>query len=343
MEANLFIELLQVSLGARDSLTSVPSIQEWVGMLKEAQRQAIVGVLTVGLERLPQEQRPPQQLLLQWIGISQQIETTYFLQCHRAKELTTMFKESGYDSCVLKGICFSQLYPNPPRRQGGDIDLWVKGGRREIVAWLKNRYEVEHMLWHHIDAKIFDDVPTEIHYHPCWMYNPFCNHRLQKWFDAQATEQMVVDDKLGFGCPSVAFNAVYSLVHSYHHLIEEGLGMRHIIDYYYILKALPVEHHSSVVDLLGRFGLFKLAEAIMWILQDVCGIPSEYLLCKPNEKEGRFLLDEITRGGNFGHYRNDNRLRNSVGRLMALLPHYPREVLWVVPWKMWHRCWIALH
>ncbi len=339
----LFLELLQVALYARDMLSRTPRVAEWGVIMNEAQRQAITGVLTDGLGRLPQEQRPPKELLFQWIGNNQQIETQYLLQCKRAKELTFIFKADGYNSCVLKGVSFSQLYPHPARRQGGDIDLWVEGERKEIVAWLKERYAVEHMLWHHIDAKIFDDVPTEIHYHPCWMYNPFYNHRLQKWFNAQATEQMVVNDELGFGVPSVTFNAVYSLVHSFHHLIEEGLGLRHIVDYYYIMKALPAEDRSTVAELLEKFGLLRLAEAIMWILQDVCGMSSECCVCKANEKEGRFLFDEMMRGGNFGHFRSDNRKRNTVGRMFALLPHYPREVLWVVPWKLWHKCWRLLN
>lgn len=65
----------------------------------------------------------------------------------------------------------------------------------------------------------------------------------------------------------------------------------------------------------------------------------EYLLCEPNEKEGRFLLDDIMRGGNFGKYRNDSRRRNSAARMLALLPHYPSEVMWVVRWKCWHWLW----
>lgn len=37
--------------------------------------------------------------------------------------------------------------------------------------------------------------------------------------------------------------------------------------------------------------------------------------------KGRLLFDEMMRGGNFGHYRKDNRQRNSISRMMALLPH----------------------
>ncbi len=336
---NLFIELMQVSLDTRDMLSRAPSADDWTAIYQEAQRQSVSSILFDGIEHLPVEEWPSQQLLLQWIGVVQINEKTYLLQRERAKELTERFAEQGYNSCILKGVGLAQLYPIPSHRQGGDIDLWVNCERKELMKWLKKQCTTEHILWHHVDAKFFDDVPTEIHYHPCWLYNPFCNKRLQNWFETRKDNQMIIDGQLGFAYPSVQFNAVYSLVHLYHHLIEEGVGLRHIIDYYYILKALPEVDRGPVLKLLNRFGMNELVSAIMWIIMKVCGLPKEYLICEAKEEEGRFLWDEILRGGNFGHFRNDSRRRNSVGRLLALLPHYPREVFWVVPWKLWHKCW----
>lgn len=345
---NHFFELLQVSLGNRSELLNAPSAIDWDDLLREARRQCIVGVLVNGIERLPKEQRPPQENLLQWIGLTQIIEESYALQCERAKELTVRFRHSGYNSCVLKGIGLSQLYPVPSRRQCSDIDLWVmqksdsRSRRDEMMAWLRSQCKVDHVLWHHVDAKFFEDVETEIHFHPCWLYNPFYNRRLQRWFRACEESQMYVDEIFGFAYPTVQFNAVYSLVHFYHHLIEEGVGLRHVVDYFYICKSYELKvngYREESLYVIKRLGLYKLLGAMMWVLQEVCGMSSEYMLCETNEKEGRFLLDEIARGGNFGHYRSDRRRRNSASRMFALLPHYPKEVLWVVPWKMWHKCW----
>lgn len=335
----LVIELLQVSLGNREQLSRTPSEADWRTLYNEAQKQAIVGVLLDGIERLPETQRPPQTILLQWIGTVQMVETTYVLQSERAQELIRRFADAGYPSCVLKGIGFSQYYSIPARRQGGDIDLWVDGKREDVMKWLHSQCEVDHIVWHHVDAKLFEDIETEIHFHPGWFYNPFKNRKLQNWFENEKNAQMVVDEELGFAYPTVQFNAVYSLVHLYHHLIEEGVGIRHIVDYYYILSFLPLKDRDEVVANLKRFGLLKLAGAMMWVLQVVCGMSSDYLICEPNEKEGRFLLDEIMRGGNFGKYRGDNLKRNTAARMFALLPHYPSEILCVVPWKLWHKVW----
>lgn len=338
-DMNYFAELLQISLGNRETLLGKPSEQDWNIIFAEAQRQGLVGVLACGVEKLLVDMRPPKDILLQWIGLLHMNGANYNLHSKRAKEITAFFSMAGYKSCILKGVGLAQLYPESDRRQVGDIDLWVNGDRREIINWLRGRYETSHMLWHHIDAKIFNDVSTEIHYHPCWLYNPVHNRRLQHWFDEKRNEQMRIDSNIGYAYPTVAFNAVYSMAHSYHHLIEEGLGLRHIIDYYYILIHLPVDEKETVVSLLKKFKMIHLAAAMMWVLKEICGMESKYMLCEPNEKKGRFLLDEVMRGGNFGHYRKDNRKRNTAYRMLALLPYYPSEVLWVVPWKLWHMCW----
>lgn len=339
----LFIELLQVALGTRDKLSRVPSMREWEGLYDLAEEQAIVGLLLSGLESLPLVQLPPLEVKLQWIGIVQMMEAEYRLHCERAVELTRRFRTVGFKSCVLKGIGFSQYYPEPSKRQCGDIDLWVDGRRKDILQYLRSEYDVGEVKWHHVDLQAFDDVPVEVHIHPGWMYNPFCNRRLQQWFECEKDAQVVVNEKLGFACATASFDAVFSLVHSFHHLLDEGVGIRHIVDYYYIVRTLSPEQKKETVGLLQRFGLLKYACATMWVLKEVCGFAEEDLLCKANEKEGRFLLDEIMRGGNFGHYRNDNRQRNTLGRYKAVLPHYPREVLWMVPWKCWHLCWRALN
>ena len=64
----LFFELLQVSVGSKEKLSVTPSTEEWDNLFKEAQRQSVVGIAFKGVQRLPQEQWPPQMLLLQWIG-----------------------------------------------------------------------------------------------------------------------------------------------------------------------------------------------------------------------------------------------------------------------------------
>lgn len=70
---DLLFELIQVALGRRDKLSRIPTAKEWNNLLDEASRQAVAGICIAGVDKLPQEQRPSQMLLLEWIGLSEQI------------------------------------------------------------------------------------------------------------------------------------------------------------------------------------------------------------------------------------------------------------------------------
>lgn len=132
---HLFIELLQISLGEKEQLSQMPSHLEWPALYEESERQAIVGVMMDGLERLPAEQRPPQDVLFQWIGRIQMIKSRNKQLNEHCLELQQILATDGFDSCNLKGQGNALLYPNPLRRQSGDVDIWVRG--KKAVALIK--------------------------------------------------------------------------------------------------------------------------------------------------------------------------------------------------------------
>lgn len=358
-----FLELLQVSLGTRDRLSQVPSDAQWETLFEESSRQAVTGVLLSGIERLPQEQRPPIDLLLEWIGEVLITEETNKLHQKRARELTAKFLGFGFRSCVLKGVGTGLLYPQPLRRQCGDIDIWVGGRRKDVMAWLRSQCEIGHREWHHAEAMLFEDVSVEVHFHPIWLYNPWYNRRLQRWFREKKAEQMVGNNEfhefheLGFNYPTAEFNVVYSLVHTFHHLMDEGVGMRQVVDYYYVVRKLKTDSGElkikEAAETIQSIGLNKFLGAMMYVLKEACGAAEGMLLCKPNDKAGKYLLEEIMLAGNFGQYderivrpedeglvhRNVRKFR----RQLRFLKYYPGEVLCAPLWKTWHWCWRLCH
>lgn len=83
--------------------------------------------------------------------------------------------------------------------------------------------------------------------------------------------------------------------------------------------------------------MYRFATAMMWLMKEVFGLDEKYLICECNEKEGRFMLDEIMNTGNMG--RGESRFKrddsNAVLRFISnqrknlhLLTHYPGEVCW---------------
>lgn len=228
------------------------------------------------------------------------------------------------------------------------------------------------VLYYHCELTSPSGIGVEPHYRPTYLNSPLLNWRLQRWF-RENEPWGVCDAKIGdivFPILPISNNVVYQLLHINKHLFEEGIGLRQLLDYCFVLRALHIEQSSladrthsmaqwaegmgvavksneEIIHTLSRFGMKKFTGAVMYVLQTVFAMPDEYLLCPPNEKEGVFLLDEIMQAGNFGKY--DDRINHNGGQFshaiektkhnLRLLTRYPEEVLWEPFFRVYHWMW----
>ena len=351
-----FFELLRISLGTQREQREKLSDTDWNELYYIAVKQSLAGLLCTGLEKVfaqPDAQKPP--ILMEWIGLRLQTESQNELQNRRAKELTDIFKAGGYRTCVLKGQGTATYYDQPRLRQCGDIDMWVEGDRDDIVKFVQSRnVHIESVDIKDSTMYFFNDVMVEVHFRPNCMFSPFKDRRLQSFFREKAPVQFsAFDEKMGFAHTTLDFDLVYSLVHIYRHIFSEGIGLRQLVDYYYILKRSNAAQRSAALKTICSLGMRNFAGGVMYILLREFGMSREYALCEENEKHGRFLLREILIGGNFGHYdtryqlaAKDKKFARGVTMLKRNLHSvmmYPSEVLWSPVWKLWHWCWRKMH
>ena len=137
----LFLELLQISLGVRQTLSFAPSEKDWVEAYQLAVKHALVGLVFSAIEQLNDinNLKPPMPLFYQWLGEVLEIENRNKVLNDATKRLTQIFIGSGRRCCVLKGQGLATLYLNSLRRQSGDVDLWVEGKREETLAFLREK------------------------------------------------------------------------------------------------------------------------------------------------------------------------------------------------------------
>ena len=148
----------------------------------------------------------------------------------------------------------------------------------------------------------------EVHFTPSYMFFPIHNSRMQKWF--------------------------------YRHVFTEGIGLRQLIDYYFVLvksEERRVKNLTALQRELKYLGLWKFAGAVMYVLHEALGLPEAKMIAPIDVNEGRFLLAEIMQGGNFGQY--DTRLgsKENEGKLhrylrmslrnLRFVKHYPTAAL----------------
>lgn len=363
---NLFFELIQVTIGCRNSLSRVPSSEEWNMLYNISVKQAVAGVCFCGLQRLPANQLSelPKRLMMQWLALAEGIRQRNILMNNRCVELLRMMNNEGLRCAILKGQGVAALYNSIvgewPQlglyRQSGDIDVWVDGGMNNVLKWCRKKYGDVDFDYINAHVPVFKDVEVEVHWRVGSMTNLFRNKRLQRWLECQDTKEMILEGKASLPSgdditvPTTEFNAFYLMLHCFNHEFSSGLGLRQLMDYYCLLVSLHKTHGGQGVlnRLFSEFGMERFVGAVMWIMQEVFGLEKESLLSEPVEKEGRYILAEVMEGGNFGHH--DNRIRK-VGRgkwmsVFATLQHtlhmlrrYPSEVLWVPVWMVYHFVW----
>ena len=339
----LLFELIQVAFGNKEKLSREPSDDEWIELYSMIQEQAIAGVLFMGLDKLePHGQKPPLSVLYDWIGQAELIKTRNREVNKCCVELSYLLEESGFRSCILKGQGNARMYPNPLLRTSGDIDVWVDGSREVIRNFVILRCPGAHDGTLHIDFPIFEDMPVEVHYKPGYSIVPKYDKRLQRWFQGQAEMQFthrVMLDGEEVCVPTVEFDAVHQMQHMLRHFIVEGIGLRHLIDYYYLMQSLYAENSdtANIGETFRFLGMDRFASGIMWIEKEILGIDERLLLVPVSERVGRIILEGVMAGGIFGHYRKENKERRKsvlrrglidAWRMMKIMPVQPREVIY---------------
>ena len=242
----MIFDFLKYCLGGKDNMSNVVADIDWQQLYSFASKQAILGLCFNGIERLGREysdelkQNPIERdLLMTWMGKAQQIRRQNVKVNGVAAKFYSKFREDGLRCCILKGQGNALMYPNPYSRTPGDIDVWVNASREQITEYAKKQFKLgDDIRYQHIETSV-DGVPVELHFFPGIMNNPIYNARLQKWFkrnaDLQCSNVVSLLDGIGkIAIPTTAFNVVYQLTHLYHHFFDEGIGMRQIIDYYYV-------------------------------------------------------------------------------------------------------------
>lgn len=324
----------------------------WHDIIMWAKQQAIVGVIYGGIGRAGKNLYIPFDTLIQWIGYEQQIEKRNLQLNKKCVEVVNELKSNGYYSVILKGQGNAMMYPAYIKRTPGDIDVWIVNALRKDVKQYVESNKV--VLGYHYEHIEYDEnnIPIELHFVPGIMNNPIYNRRLQQWYNRKADEgfkMAELPDGAGeIPIPTIEFNIVFQLAHMMHHFFDEGIGLRQMIDYYYLLQNAKDDVRSKTEDVretLKYLNLFNFAGAVMYIMKDVLGLDEKYLIVPVDEKRGKTLLNEILKGGNFGKY--SGLTQHSIGtkfflkiwRNLHFVREYPAEALCEPFFRTWHFFW----
>ena len=431
----IFFDFLRFCIGSDSEIPSSLKKADWKELYRIAQKQALVGIFFDGIQRLTSfDVGISWELLLQWMAQSKMLEKANVRLNDAAIQVSEWFRKKGFRTCVLKGQGNAMMYPNPYSRTPGDIDIWVEGGDKRVISFVRSISPHEKACYHHIEFPSYKGVEVEVHYRPSFLLCSWHDRKLQKYYERVKEEQFSHRVMLGeqgeIAIPTAEFNLIFQLTHIFSHLMNEGIGLRQLVDYYYVLcdfykvyqnfskthpssltlkggstafpkplspqgtgdvtapprrseplrskvsgpsKVSPdcagwdrlsiegdnsagsttavTSSASTALDVvqkeLKELGLWKFAGGIMYIMQEVFGMPASRLIVPPNEKYGRFVLNEVLEAGNFGRHDARNRFGRSqlghnlqrVYRDIRLVRYFPAEALCEPLFRTWHFFW----
>ncbi len=436
-QQKIFIDFLRFCIGSVKEIPGSLKEADWQELYAIAKKQCLVGILFDGIKKLPAEHvGMKKELLLQWMAESQMLENANVRLNDAAIQVSEWFRKKGFRTCILKGQGNALMYPNPYSRTPGDIDIWVEGGDKRVISFVRSISPHEKACYHHIEFPSYKGVEVEVHYRPSFLLCFWHNRKLQKYYERMKEEQFSHRVMLGeqgeIAIPTVEFNIIFQLTHIFSHLMNEGIGLRQLVDYYYVLcdfykiyqdfsnpsvslskgsstfspspsssgsgdvtapsrcseplrskvggpskvspncagwdrrdaigdmtsatastdsSATAARSSSTAIDRvqeeLKELRLWKFAGGIMYIMQEVFGMPASRLIVPPNEKYGKFVLNEVLEAGNFGKHDARNRFGRSqlghnlqrVYRDIRLVRYFPAEALCEPLFRIWHFFW----
>lgn len=207
------------------------------------------------------------------------------------------------DYAILKGMAAAQYYPKPELRNLGDIDFLVLPEKTSEVSQniLTKGYEMRSENDCHI-CFVKKPAALEVHHEiPGIPYGQKGEMVRDFVKDILPTAKTVVIGGNTFNSPSDMFNGVILLLHMQHHMVSEGLGLRHLADWAcFINKTRNESFWQELLPFFKSIGIYKYAQVITktcsLYLGSVCpdwAFDTDETLCGE-------IISDVLSGGNFG-------------------------------------------
>lgn len=348
---NAYFDFLKFCLNDKAAIPHSIQNLDWEGLHQFGKEQTILGILYHGIEKLSESPyKPDTAIVMKFYVFHQQVMKANKQVYEDAARITKTFKKKyGINTCVMKGQANALMYPDPFMRTPGDIDLWVDAAADEIIKIARRLDAKSEIGYHHIQVR-YSKTPVELHFFPSFMGNLFYEYRMRKYFNLHKKEQFQnkkqLPEKIGIiNTLTPDFDRIFQMSHLMHHFFFEGIGLRQMIDYYYLLKqGTTTDEKAETIANLKRFNMFKFASAVMYIMKEDLGLEDKYLLMEPNKKIGKLLEKEIILSGNFGFH--DKRFSFSgksvyeqyfveIYRNLHFAFEFPAETIWGRPLSRW--------
>ena len=252
---NSFLQLVRLGIGV-DEAVCLPEDVVWPAIQALAAQQGLSAVILDSIDRLPEGQRPPQGLMLKWIGdVLPNYEQRYEFYRKVISEMAGFYNAHGLKMMVLKGYACCLTWPRPEHRPCGDIDIWQFCEYKKADALVASEKGIKIDNSHHHHTVIaWRGISVENHYDFLNVHHHKSNAELERLFKELGMDDTHYVDVLGqkVYLPSPNLHALFLLRHMMAHFAAVGITLRHLLDW-----GFHVQSHSKEIDWPWLIGVLE--------------------------------------------------------------------------------------
>ncbi len=318
-EERVLLHLLAVALGSQRPPLSDQDLHkvDWAKVMEESVQQAVCPLAFEAAAAY--EAVIPSETYGRWFSTCYAYLRSAYQVFHSQQHLSELMAQNGYPFIILKGTAAAAYYPEPEKRCFGDVDFLIDPTQRETVGDMLTadgyeRYGLEHVC-HVVYRRKREHL--EMHFEIAGIPFGEAGERVREYI--RGAERRALTQTVGgidFPAPRPRDHALILLLHMQHHMLGEGLGLRHLCDWVTFVTRTADESfwETDVLPLVRAIGLDTYAAVMTKVgamyLDTACPAwaqGADEALCAA-------VMADILAGGNFG--RKDE-MRAASGMLIS--------------------------
>ena len=287
----------------------IPENTDWEALFQESKVQAVAPMVFSGVA----EKCKGSDVFQEWKSVTMRsVQNNMKIQWQHGA-LHKMLTSHNIPYCVIKGCTSAKDYPDPLLRSLGDVDFlvpdeyWEQAKQLLIEdGFVATGEEHDFHLGFHKGRLVM-----EMHHEPFGLKGEGAQALLEIVPELIEKGKVIQCDGATFRGPDDFGHGIVILLHAYRHLIDTGVGVRHLCDWAaFVSKFSDQEFCTIFRERFEALGIWKLTQVFSATAHCYLGIPYRSWMGKIDKEMCRMLMIDILNGGNFGRGGHERTTQN---------------------------------
>lgn len=288
---------------------TIPADTDWAALYAESKAQAVLPMVFSHISALCTDK----EVFDRWKAVTiRSLQKNRKVQVQHG-QLHQLLTEHSIPYVIIKGCASARDYPDPLLRAMGDVDFLVSKDHwnraKEILLQAGfEAYGEDHAFHLSFCKKGFE---MEMHHEPFGLKGEKAEALLELVPGLVENGSLVTCDDITFRMSDPFGHGIVLLLHAYRHLINSGVGVRHLCDWAAFISGFSGDEFDRIFrERFQALGIWKLTQVFSATCHRYLGIPYQPWMGKIDETECKMLMMDIFNGGNFGQGSGERLTQN---------------------------------